>query len=347
MQRPHEGLATGEPRASERQQTGTLTSVIIPAYRAARYIGQAVDSVVAQTYGPVEIVVVNDASPDSDELEHALTRFGGRVKYLRRNSNGGPGAARNTGIMAATGDYLAFLDADDYWEPTFLAEQMAYVQRHPDIALVYCDASWFLEDSGQVIGTLMSVMPSHGEATFESLIRQDCTIGTSAVVVRRQAVLDAGLFDPAIGNYSEDFDLYLRLTKSGARVGYHRKLLVHHRLHPESLTAEPVRLLEGVLRVLDKTARRADLTDRQGDALATTTTRIAAELAHLQARLALSRGDFAVALHNASAAHAYYRTWKLKAVVLALRLFPALLRQLHRVLGALAARRAPTTPVTR
>ena len=344
MQRQHRELATAEPRDSERRQNGTLISVIIPAYRAARYIAQAVDSVVAQTYGPVEIVVVNDASPDSDELEHALGRFGERVRYLRRDSNGGPGAARNTGIMAATGEYLAFLDADDYWEHTFLAEQMAYVQRHPEVALVYCDASWFLEGSGQVIGTLMSVMASHGEATFESLIRQDCTIGTSAVVVRRQAVLDAGLFDPAIGNYSEDFDLYLRLTKSGARVGYHRNLLVHHRIHAESLTAEPVRLLQGVLRVLDKTARRPDLTDPQRDALAATSTRIAAELAHLEARLALSRGEFALALQNASAAHTYYRTWKLKAIVLALRLFPALLRQVHRVLGARATRRAPTAP---
>ena len=347
MQRQHEVLTPAGPRASGQQQSGTQISVVIPAYCAARYIAQAVDSVMAQTYGPVEIVVVNDASPDSDELEQVLSRFGERVRYLRHAANGGPGAARNTGIMAATGDYLAFLDADDYWEPTFLAEQMAYVQRHPQVALVYCDASWFLEDSGQVIGTLMSVMPSHGEATFESLIRQDCTIGTSAVVVRRQAVLDAGLFDPAIGNYSEDFDLYLRLTKSGARVGYHRKLLVHHRVHAQSLTAEPVRLLQGVLRVLDKTAARPDLTDSQRDGLAPTRARIAAELAHLQARLGLSRGDFALALQNASAAHAYYRTWKLKAVVLALRLFPALLRQVHRVLGTIAARRAPTAPLTR
>jgi glycosyltransferase involved in cell wall biosynthesis len=337
-------LATAWPRESDRQQDSAVVSVIIPAYRAARYIAQALDSVVAQTYGPVEIIVVNDASPDSDELEHVLSRFGERVRYLRRETNGGPGAARNTGIMAASGEYLAFLDADDYWDHTFLAQQLAYVERHPDVALVYCNASWFLEGSGQVVGTLMSSMASHGEATFESLIRQDCTIGTSAVLVRRQAVLDAGLFDSAIGNYSEDFDLYLRLTKSGARVGYHRALLVHHRLHAESLTAEPARLLQGVLRVLDKTARRQDLSDPQREALATTRTRIAAELAHLQARLALSRGDFALALQNASAAHAYYRTWKLKAIVLALRLFPAQLRHIHRLLGAITARRAPTTP---
>jgi cellulose synthase/poly-beta-1,6-N-acetylglucosamine synthase-like glycosyltransferase len=273
-----------------------------------------------------------------------LRQFADRVRYLRRPANGGPGAARNTGILAARSEYLAFLDADDYWDPTFLAEQMDYLESHPDIALVYCNASWFLEASGEVIGTLMSSMPSHGEVTFESLIRQDCTVGTSAVVAQRQAVLEAGLFDPEIGNYSEDFDLYLRLAKAGGRLGYHRKLLVHHRVHPESLTAEPVRLLQGVLRVLDKTSKREDLTAAQRDLLARTTRRIGAELSHLEARLAVSRGDFAVALQNATAAHAYYRTWKLKAVVIALRLFPALVRQLHRLRVVTATRRAPTTP---
>ena len=121
MQRQPEVLTTARPRESGRQQNGGMVSVIIPAYRAARYIAQALDSVVAQTYGPVEIIVINDASPDSEELEHVLSRFGERVRYLRREANGGPGVARNTGIMAAGGEYLAFLDADDYWDHTFLA----------------------------------------------------------------------------------------------------------------------------------------------------------------------------------------------------------------------------------
>ena len=344
MQQQSQVATAAPPPEPGPRQKRAMVSVIIPAYRAARYIGQALDSVIAQTYGPIEIIVVNDASPDSDELEEVLSRFGEGVRYVRREANGGPGAARNTGILAARGDYLALLDADDYWEPTFLAEQMGYLERHPGIDLVYCNATWFLGESGEVIGTLMSAMPSTGEPSFDSMIRQDCTVGTSAVVVRRQAVLDAGLFDPQIGNYSEDFDLYLRLAKSGARLGYHRQLLVHHRVHGESLTAEPVRLLQGVLRVLDKTCQREDLTAMQRQSVTATRTRIAAELAHLQARVALNEGDFGAALANATAAHEYYRTWKLKVVVLALRLFPELVRRLHRFGGAIATRRAPTTP---
>src|SRR5918993_11985 len=199
-------------------RTSPRVTVVIPAFRAANYIAEALDSVCAQTFTDFEIVVVNDVSPDTEELEQVLTRYRERVKYLKRDRNGGPGAARNTGILAARGEYVAFLDADDYWDPAFLAEQMAFFDRHPDVSLVYSDASWFLEGSRVVVGTLMTQAPSRGEPTFERLTRQECTVGTSAVVVRRDAVINAGLFDADIGNYSEDFDLYLRIAKSGARL---------------------------------------------------------------------------------------------------------------------------------
>jgi GT2 family glycosyltransferase len=317
-----------------------LVSVIIPAFRAARYIGVALDSVLEQTFTPLEIIVINDASPDTHELERALERFSGRVRYLKRETNGGPGAARNTGIVAARGEYLAFLDADDYWDPVYVAEQMSFLAVHPGVSLVYSDASWFEDGSGKVVGTLMTQAPSRGEPTFDSLLRQDCTIGTSAVVVRRQAVLDAGLFDPDIGNHSEDFDLYLRIAKSGARLAYQRKLLVHHRLHPESLTAESLHIQQGAMRVLRKVAGRSDLTPEQRGWLTRTSARIEADFNLGQARAALRRGDFATALEHVNAGHAFYQTWKLKIVIVALRLFPGVLLRIHRLRELASARRA-------
>ncbi|MGH9941913.1 MAG: glycosyltransferase family 2 protein [Pyrinomonadaceae bacterium] len=317
----------------EEQRMSPVVSVIVPAFRAAKYVGEALHSVFTQTFEDHEIVVVNDCSPDTEELEKVLEGFRGRVIYLKREQNGGPGAARNTGILAARGEYLAFLDADDYWEPTFLAEQMAFLRQRPDVSLVYSDASWFVEGSGEVIGTLMTAAPSNGEPTFDSLLRQECTVGTSAVVVRRQAIIDAGLFDPDIGNYSEDFDLYLRVAKSGARMAYQRKLLVHHRVHPESLVAEPLKLPQGALRVLEKTAGRADLTPEQRTLINRTRARIQADLDLQRAQLALKRGEFAEALRGVSAAHAFYRTWKLKFIMLALRMFPSLLLRVHKLRG--------------
>jgi glycosyltransferase involved in cell wall biosynthesis len=327
-------------RRNEHDLPVPVVSVIVPAFRAARYIGAALDSVIGQTFTPLEIIVINDASPDTRELEEALERFTGRVRYLKREKNGGPGAARNTGIVAARGEYLAFLDADDYWEPDYVAEQIAFLTRHPDVSLVYSDANWFEEGSGRVVGTLMTQAPSRGEPTFDSLLRQDCTIGTSAVIVRRQAVLDAGLFDADIGNHSEDFDLYLRIAKSGARLAYQRKLLVHHRLHPQSLTAESVHIQQGALRVLRKVAGRNDLTPGQRESLTRTSARIEADFNLGQAREALRHGDFPAALERVNAGHAFYKTWKLKAIIVALRLFPGVLLRMHRLREFASTRRA-------
>jgi GT2 family glycosyltransferase len=323
-----------------RLRTSPRVTVVIPAFRAAKYIAEALDSVCAQTFTDFEIVVVNDVSPDTDELEEVLSRYRERVTYLKRDRNGGPGAARNTGILAARGEYVAFLDADDYWDPTFLAEQMAFFERHPDVSLVYSDASWFLDSSRAVVGTLMTQAPSRGEPTFERLTRQECTIGTSAVVVRREAVVTAGLFDPDIGNYSEDFDLYLRIAKSGARLAYQRKLLVHHRIHPDSLSAESLQLQQGALRVLRKTAARPDLTPEQREDIARTAARAEAEFNLRRARMALTRRDFREALQATEAAYAFYRTWKVKAIMVGLRLFPGLLLRIDRFRGLTARRRA-------
>src|SRR5262245_30917070 len=107
-------------------------SVIIPAFRAAKYIGETLRSVLAQTFKDYEIIVVNDGSPDAVELESALEPFRDQIVYLVQ-LNFGAGAARNTGIRAARGKFLAFVDADDSWEPLFLEEQMSFLKEHPEI----------------------------------------------------------------------------------------------------------------------------------------------------------------------------------------------------------------------
>jgi glycosyltransferase involved in cell wall biosynthesis len=308
-----------------------VVSIIMPAFRVAKYIGEALDSVLAQTFTDYEIIVVNDVSPDTEELEKVLEDYRGRVIYLKREKNGGPGAARNTGILAARGQFVAFLDADDYWEPAFLTEQLTFMENHPDVGLVYSDASWFLEGSRKVIGTLMTAAPSKGEPTFESLIRQECTVGTSAVLARRQTIFDAGLFDPDIGNYSEDFDLYLRIAKSGARLAYQRKLLVHHRVHPESLTSDPLQLPQGFLRVLRKMSELEGITSAQQSLIARTSAKIQADLDLHRARIALARGEFAEARRAVGLAHGFYHSWKLKFIMLSLLIFPSFVSRMYKL----------------
>ena len=109
-------------------------SVVIPAYRSAATICRAVDSVLAQTHAAAEIIVVDDGSPDEQAAVVEQT-YGPRVTLLR-TPNGGAASARNAGIDRATGDYIAFLDADDYWEADKLALQLALFDRHPELGLV-------------------------------------------------------------------------------------------------------------------------------------------------------------------------------------------------------------------
>lgn len=113
--------------------TAANVSVIIPAYRAAATIGRAVQSVLAQTVRPDEILVIDDGSPD--DLAAALAEFGDRVTLIRK-ANGGAASARNLGIERATGDFIAFLDADDYWSPTKLEQQLRIFAKHPELGLV-------------------------------------------------------------------------------------------------------------------------------------------------------------------------------------------------------------------
>ena len=111
----------------------STVSVIITAYRAAHTINRAIDSLLTQTRLPDEILVVDDGSPD--DLATALSRYGERVKLIRK-PNGGAASARNLGIERSRGELVAFLDADDYWEPKKLQKQLEILQAYPQVVLV-------------------------------------------------------------------------------------------------------------------------------------------------------------------------------------------------------------------
>ena len=121
-------------------------SVVIPAYKAARTINRAVESVFGQTREPAEVLVVDDGSPDGADLAAALARYGDRVTLLRK-PNGGAASARNHGIERARGSVIGFLDADDYWEPDKLERQLDLLDRHPEVGLTA--SRWYTEQPGE------------------------------------------------------------------------------------------------------------------------------------------------------------------------------------------------------
>jgi len=155
-----------------------LISVIIPAYNAASVIARTLDSVLSQTFTDFEILVVNDGSPDTTELESVLDSY--RIVY-HKQENRGAGAARNVGVNNARGQFLAFLDADDYWLPNYLEAQMTVLQKSGADA-VYCDAL-FVGSPALKDKTYMELAPSRTEVTPESLLAVD--VGVIAKHARR------------------------------------------------------------------------------------------------------------------------------------------------------------------
>lgn len=296
-------------------------SVIMPAYCSAAYIGEALESVFAQTFDDYEIVVVNDGSPDTEELERVLAPYRERIVYLKQE-NRGVSAARNTAIREARAPLVAMLDPDDLWEPDYLAVQVAAMRRDPTLELLYPNALIF-GDVPQAGKTYMEVNPSDGEVTFERLLKQQCTI-VNYVIARRDAIIRAGWFDETLSR-SEDFDLWLRILKQGGRIAYHRRVLARYRRHAGSLSSDPILMNRDLLRVFDKTERTLALSDDERALLAQARARFRAMLHFNEGKRAFMRGDAQAARAGLAKANGYFKSRKTALAVLLLRLAPNLL----------------------
>jgi hypothetical protein len=303
-----------------------LVSVIIPAYRAAESIGATLDSVLAQTWQDYEVIVVNDGSPDSEELEKALEPYRDRIIYVRQE-NQGPGGARNTGILRARGAYVALLDSDDMWDPEHLAAQLAVLEADPSIDMVYADAR-ITGDVPEAGRTVMEFCPSVGEVTFERLVTRECTVHICVSVCRREILLRAGLFDPAFRG-TEDIDMWMRIARLGGRIVYQRRVLGSYRRHAGSLSSDRVSMVEGFLAVLAKAAREPGLTAAQRDAVERQVALERNKLELHKGRNAFLAGDAAAAVGHLRRANEEHKSLKLAAVLMLLRVAPGLLRALY------------------
>ncbi len=301
-------------------------SVVIPAYNAATYIAETLDSVFAQTFSDYEVIVVNDGSPDTEELERVLESYRGRVVYIKQE-NRGPSGARNAGILCARGHYVALLDSDDLWLPDFLAEQTKVLNANPLLDLIYADAQLF-GDSELAGRTFMQTAPSTGAITFESLLRLDCSIITTCVVAHRRALFDAGLFDTNFIR-SEDYDLWLRLALRGGQFAYQRKVLARHRLHGSSLASDPTLMFKALIEVYRKIARLPDVSESARNLIVEQIALRQADLALEQGKRNFTVGDYARAAKDIKRANEFFRSRKLQAMLFGLRMAPGLLRRVY------------------
>ena len=182
-----------------------LVSVIIPTYNRAAWVAEAVASVLAQTFRDFELLVVDDGSAGG--TMEALAPFSGRLKLLQRRRNRGVSAARNFGIRASQGEWLAFLDSDDLWLPNKLARQVAHFEEHPGLLICQTEEIWVR--NGKRVNPPITHRKLSGDIFTKSLER--CLVSPSAVMLRRRLLDEVGLFDENL-LAAEDYDLWLRVA---------------------------------------------------------------------------------------------------------------------------------------
>jgi glycosyltransferase involved in cell wall biosynthesis len=204
-------------------------TVAIPAYNAMAYLPETLNSVLQQTYGDFEVIIVNDGS--SDEIERWFASIQDpRVKLISQLNKGLAGA-RNTGVKNAIGEYIALLDADDLWEMTKLEKQVKMLEENPEVGLVYTWAS-LVNEQGKSIGKLHK-WDEKGQV-WEKLLPNNPII-PSSVIIRRSCFDRVGMFDENLRSYIEDWDMWLRLAKKYA-FGAIEQPLVYYRERPSSVS---------------------------------------------------------------------------------------------------------------
>ena len=294
-------------------------TVIIPAYNTARYIGETLESVLAQSFSDYEVIVVNDGSPDTPELEKVILQYQDHIRYIKQQ-NRGLGSARNTGIRNARGEFLAFLDSDDVWLPDFLAEQLKLFAENPSLDLVCADCLYF--GNPELEGTSwQSLDPLDDPVTFEKVLPTHGGAFASFVLLRKETALKVGFFDEAT-NILEDYHYWLMLLYRGGRMGYLRKVLGKRRIHSGSITynqdvvvPRAINALRKLQGILDPAGREAALVEKQ-IALSES------QLSLKEGRRRLALGNHEGARESFAKAYAKVPSRKVAFALLGLRWFP-------------------------
>jgi glycosyltransferase involved in cell wall biosynthesis len=191
-----------------------LVNAIVPAYNYGRFLDRALDSVLSQTYSAVQCVVVDDGS--TDETAEVLKRFRGRVTAIVQPHRG-VSAARNAAIAASHGELIAFLDGDDYWHPTKIERQVAWLTKNPDVACIGCGLEHVYPD-GRIerIPGNRNTDVTKAETVRRLARREFWIMGSgSGAMIRRSALAQAGGFDERL-TAAEDWDLWLRVASQYA-----------------------------------------------------------------------------------------------------------------------------------
>jgi glycosyltransferase involved in cell wall biosynthesis len=221
-------------------------SVIIPTCNRAHLLPSALKSVLQQSLQNIEVIVVDDHSAD-DTLKVIEEFDDSRLRCVARKERGGGAVARNTGIAAARGKYIAFLDDDDTWISEKLSRQLEVFSGAPSVGLVYTGVRHINQQNGLTIKT---AVPSKRGRLYRGLLADNFIGTTSSVMVRREALEHCGYFDPELPS-CQDWDLYLRISSKYA-IDFVSETMVNFYIHPFRITRDLGARIRGRERILKK-----------------------------------------------------------------------------------------------
>jgi len=243
---------------------GNLVSVIIPTYNASKYLSQTLLSVFAQTYNPIEVIVIDDGSQDN--TPEVIAPFQSRLIYIRQENFGGPSGPRNVGLSHASGEYVALFDSDDIMHEDKITKEMAVLTGHPGGDLVFTDFS-VIDENGNLIKERFldsytsfrnilepcdptSFYLAKGVDLFHALLRSNF-IGTSSVLARKNALLEAGGFDQTLLN-ADDIDMWHKLARAGMTFTFIDEPLHSYRRRSGSISRSGSQRYPNMIRMLNK-----------------------------------------------------------------------------------------------
>lgn len=307
------------------QTANPTVSIVMCAYNAAPFIADTLRSVMAQTFQDFEVIVVNDGS--TDNTEDVIASFPSAAQQLiyLKQENKGPAAARNTGLQKARGRYVAILDSDDIWMPTYLETMVSLMQSNPTVDLYYPNAIFF---GGTHLDGLIyqEFRPSSEPVTLEKFLKRECHVFISCIF-KREILDQVGLFDERLRG-SEDFDLWLRMLQHGYQFAFTREILVQYRAQPNSLSAGSAGFLQQVIAALRKFQSSAQATSDQKQLAEVVIEELAVDRDLLLSKQEIAAHDFEQARRHLMNVLRVRPSLKLKLVAVGLILFPGLIARI-------------------
>ncbi len=218
-----------------------LVSVILPVFNGEAFLAQAIASVLAQTYRPIQVIVVDDGSTDATA---AMAQAFQKVEYVYQ-ANQGLSAARNAGIHLSSGEFIAFLDADDLWLPDKLRVQIDYLLNHPEVGYAFTQERLFTDSGSALLARYRPELVAEDHPGYHP--------GT--LLIRRAVFEQIGLFDPAY-KITQDTDWFARAKDAGICAAVIPQTLLLKRVHGSNLSSEREVLTRELLRVLRSSIER-------------------------------------------------------------------------------------------